>query len=548
MSIDVVPAPRSVAASPGLFRLDQATIIEAAPDLYAVARLLRDQLSASTGYPLNVLEKSQGQNTIVLALDTAFAPEAYRLSVTPQSIRIAGSSAAGIFHGTQTLRQLLPPSSFRRAKVAAPADGWTVPAVEIADSPQYRWRGIMLDVVRHFMSVREVLRIIDLMALHHMSVLHLHLTDDQGWRIEIARYPRLTEVGGWRRGSQVGTGADDNRPHGGFYTQDDIREIVAFAAERHITVVPEIETPGHARAAIAAYPELAVGGVSKGGVWTRWGISEDVFSVEESTIEFLKRVLDEVIDLFPSAHIGIGGDECPKVQWRGDPRSQERMRELGLEDEEQLQAWFIGRLEEHVRGRGRRIFGWDEILEGGASGDFGAGTTVASWRGDVGARVAARRGFDVVSCPSDWVYLDYRQSEQADEPIPVGRPLTWRDVYGFEPVPSGLSEEEAAHVLGGQGNLWTEHIDTPQRVDYMLFPRMGALAEALWTGKGRDIGDFGRRMPGYLARLDALGVDYRPEAGPHPWQTIPGVPGRMRTRAEHDAHIARITANIAETH
>jgi hexosaminidase len=223
------------------------------------------------------------------------------------------------------------------------------------------------------------------------------------------------------------------------------------------------------------------------------------------------------------------------------------MRELRLENEEQLQAWFIGRLEEHVRGRGRRIFGWDEILEGGASGEFGAGTTVASWRGEVGAQVAARRGFDVVSCPSDWVYLDYRQSELPDEPIPVGRPLTWRDVYGFEPVPSGLSPEEAAHVLGGQGNLWTEHVDTPQRVDYMLFPRLGALAEALWTGAGRDIGDFERRMPAYLKRLEALGVDYRPEAGPHPWQMIPGVPGRIRSKAEHDAHIARITANIAST-
>ena len=547
MSIDAVPAPRFSIPLPGEFLIDRETRIEAASGLFAVARVLRDQLSASTGYPLTVVEALTGHNAIVLASDPSLHQEEYRIGVDPQAIRIAGGSAAGIFHATQTLRQLLPPSAFRRAVASPSRDGWRIPGVEIVDRPEHRWRGLMLDVVRHFMSVREVLRIIDLMALHHLNMLHLHLTDDQGWRIQIARYPRLTQVGGWRSSSQVGTGEQDHRPHGGFYTHDDIREIVAFAAERHITVVPEIETPGHACAALAAYPEFAVGGVGPDGVWTRWGISEDVFGVEEATIAFLKHVLDEVIELFPSAYIGIGGDECPKARWRQDRRSQERMRELGLQDEEQLQAWFVGRLEEHVRSRGRRIFGWDEILEGSTSGSFGSGTVVASWRGDLGARVAARRGFDVVACPSSWVYLDYRQSELPDEPIPVGIPLGWRDVYGFEPVPSGLTPEEAAHVLGGQGNLWTEHLDTPQRADYMLFPRLGALAEALWTGRGRNIDDFERRMPAYLERLDALGVTYRPDDGPHPWQTIPGVPGRASSRAEHAEHIARIASSITDT-
>ncbi|WP_341946933.1 beta-N-acetylhexosaminidase [Microbacterium sp. LWH11-1.2] len=546
MTIAPVPAPRSAVERSEAFVLDGRTSVRASAELRRVAELLREQLTPSTGLALPLAAPDdEGDNQIVLAIDGSLDPEAYRLRVAPDGIVIAGGDAAGVHHATQTLRQLLPPEGLRSAAIRR--DGWIVPGVDIVDGPAHRWRGLMLDTVRHFIPVREVLRIIDLLSLHHMNVLHLHLTDDQGWRLQILRHPRLTEVGSWRLSTQVGRGEEDGRPHGGYYTQDDIREIVAYAADRHITVVPEIESPGHARAALAAYPELAVGGVAPDGVWTQWGISEDVFSVEESTIAFLCDVLDEVIELFPSAYIGIGGDECPKTRWRDDARTQERMRELGLDDEDQLQAWFVGRLEQHVRARGRRIFGWDEILEGGAAADFGAGTAVASWRGDVGARVAARRGFDVVACPADRVYLDYRQSERADEPVPVGIPLTWRDVYAFEPVPSGLTADEARHVLGGQGNLWLEHIDTPQRVDYMLFPRLGALAEALWTGAGRDADDFSRRMPEYLRRLEALGVDYRPEAGPHPWQTWPGVPGSVRTRAELDEHLARITAGIVES-
>lgn len=278
-------------------------------------------------------------------------------------------------------------------------------------------------------------------------------------------------------------------------------------------------------------------------VWTRWGISEDVFNVEESTIDFLRDVLDEVTAVFPGPVVGIGGDECPKQQWRDDPRTQVRMAELGVTDEEQLQAWFVGRLEEHLRSRGRRAIGWDEILEGGT---VSTDAIVLSWRGMHGAAVAARRGHDVVACPDDQVYLDYRQSEAEDEPIPVAIPLTWRDVYAFDPVPPGLTPAEQNRILGGQANLWTEHVDGPRRADYLLFPRLSAMAEALWLGADRNADDFEARLPGWLASLDALGVEYRPPAGPHPWQLVPGVVGRPSTRAERAETMADLTANIAD--
>lgn len=528
----IVPAPKTVCAGVGEFLFDDATGIVTQPGTTEVARLLRDTLSAPMGLPMDLRAVSRARGDILLEIDENLGSEAYRLSVTEDHIRITGGDAAGVFYGTQSLRNLLPASTLRRANSALPVGKhWSVAAIEIDDSPSYHWRGLMLDVVRHFVTVREVLRIIDLLALLRMNVLHLHLTDDQGWRIEIERYPLLTERGSWRSGSQVGHAADaeaDSRPHGGFYTGSDIQEMVAYAAARFITVVPEVETPGHAQAALAAYPEFGVTG-QKVDVWTHWGISENVFNVEESTINFLTNVLDEIMALFPSPYICVGGDECPKTQWQQDERTQERMRELGLTDEDQLQAWFIGRLENHIRSQGRLVSGWDEILDGGT---VSTSATVLSWRGMNGAISAARRGHHVVSCPDDSVYLDYRQSDRDDEPIPISIVLSWRDIYQFEPVPPELTELQGRLVLGGQANVWTEHIDTPDRLDYMLFPRLGALAEALWTGPGRDITDFERRLPMWLERLSALGVAYRPEAGPLPWQMIPGVPGRPETRKQ----------------
>ncbi|WP_189335375.1 beta-N-acetylhexosaminidase [Actinoplanes ianthinogenes] len=535
----LIPRPLSIEACDGELVLDHDTTVSAPDQLGGVLAWLQQALRPATGLPL-CADKS---GNVLLYLSDDLGPEAYRLQVTANQVTIEGGTAAGVFYGCQALLQLLPPEIYRRSHVAG--QRWAIPAVRIVDEPRFGWRGAMLDVARHFMPKHDVLRFIDLMALHRLNTLHWHLTDDQGWRLEIKRYPRLTEVGAWRRESQVGavrTAPGDGRPHGGFYTQEDVREIVAYAAERFITVVPEIESPGHVRAALAAYPELGVTGRPV-EVWTRWGISTDVLNAEESTVDFFTGVLDEVMELFPSRWIGVGGDECPRDQWRADERTGRRMAELGLTGAEQLQSWFIGRLDAHLTAAGRRLFGWDEILEG----DLGPSATVASWRGMTGAVAAARRGHDVVACPDDLVYLDYRQSESPDEPIPVAIPLTLRDVYAFEPVPAQLTPEQARHVLGGQANIWTEHADSPRAVDYLAFPRLCAVAEVLWTTGERDFAEFEARLDRHLARLDALGVEYRRADGPLPWQKRPGVPGRPQTRQQRTVHIAHLVANISQT-
>jgi hexosaminidase len=533
----LTPRPLSLTTSEGELVLTIGTTVTAPDQLSGVLTWLQQALRPATGLPLRVAPDA----TISLELADDLGPEAYRLTVTPERAVIAGGTAAGVFYGCQALLQLLPPAVYRRAPV--PGQRWAVPAVQVHDEPRFGWRGAMLDVARHFMPKHDVLRFLDLMALHRLNTLHWHLTDDQGWRLEIKRYPRLTEVGAWRSESQVGavrTAPGDGRPHGGFYTQDDVREIVAYAAERFITVVPEIESPGHVQAALAAYPELGVTGQPM-DVWTRWGISPNVLNAEESTVDFFTGVLDEVLELFPSRYIGVGGDECPKDQWRADDRTRRRAAELGLAGADHLQTWFIGRLDDHLTAAGRRLFGWDEILEG----DLGAGATVASWRGMTGAVAAARRGHDVVACPDDLVYLDYRQSESPDEPIPVAIPLTLRDVYAFDPVPAQLTPEQARHVLGGQANIWTEHADSPRAVDYLAFPRLCAVAEALWSAGERDFTEFEARLHHHLARLDALGVEYRHADGPLPWQKRPGVPGRPQTRQQRTVHIAQLVANIS---
>ncbi len=315
-----------------------------------------------------------------------------------------------------------------------------------------------------------VLKLIDLIALHKMNVLHLHLTEDQGWRIEIKRYPRLTSVGAWRKESMVGHYEEnlfDGIPYGGFYTQDDIREIVRYAADRFVNVVPEIEMPGHSEAAIAAYPEL--GNTSQPvEVRTRWGVSEDVYNVDDSTIQFLKNVLDEVLELFPSKLIHIGGDEAPKTQWHASAAAQEKMKQLGLKDEHELQGWFIRQIDAYLTAHGRRLVGWDEILEGGLA----PGATVMSWRGEQGGLAAARAGHDVVMTPGESTYFDHYQSrDHKAEGIAIGGFLPLEKVYAYEPVPKELSPEEAQHVLGSQGQLWTEYIPDPKRLEYMM-PRI----------------------------------------------------------------------------
>ncbi|PGH50144.1 beta-N-acetylhexosaminidase [Streptomyces sp. Ru87] len=464
-------------------------------------------------------------------LAARLGPEGYRLTTGPDGADITGGGEAGVFWARQTLRQLLGPDEFRRARIR-PAAERTVPYVTIEDAPRFRWRGLMLDVARHFMPKHGVLRYVDLIAAHKLNVLHLHLTDDQGWRIEIERHPRLTEVGAWRERTKYGHVASplwENKPHGGWYTKDDLREIVAYAAERHITVVPEIDIPGHSQAAIAAHPELGCTGEQL-PVWDTWGINENVLAPTEATLRFYEEVLEEVLEIFPAPFVHIGGDECPKGQWRTSQAVQARIAELGLRDEDELQSWFIGHFDRWLADRGRRLIGWDEILEGGrpdgpAGTGLSRGAAVASWRGYAGGIAAARAGHDVVMCPQEHVYLDHRQAPGDDEPMPIGYVRTLEDVYRFEPVPPGLGEEEAARVLGTQANVWTEVMENEQRVDYQVFPRLAAFAEVAWSAlppsAERDFAGFESRMTAHYARLDALGVGYRPPAGPLPWQRRP---------------------------
>ncbi|ELP70254.1 beta-N-acetylhexosaminidase [Streptomyces turgidiscabies] len=533
---ELVPAPvavRDVRAAGG-FLFDENTVIDAGPGTEAAAGWLRGVLGAATGLALPPGAGDDGETVrLRVQLEDAghLGPEGYKLYVNGDDVTIHGGGPAGVFWGAQTLRQLLGPDAFRRAPVT-PGRQWLVPGTFVEDSPRFRWRGLMLDVARHFMPKEGVLRYLDLMAAHKLNVFHFHLTDDQGWRVEIKRYPRLTEVGSWRARTKFGHRASplwEEKPHGGFYTQDDIREIVAYAAERHISVVPEIDVPGHSQAAIAAYPELGntdVIDTTSLSVWDTWGINKNVLAPTDNTLRFFEGVFEEVLGLFPGEFVHIGGDECPKDQWRQSPTAQARIHELGLVDEDGLQSWFVGHFDKWLTARGRRLIGWDEILEGGLA----PGAAVSSWRGYAGGITAARAGHDVVMCPEQQVYLDHRQHDGTDEPVPIGYVRTLEDVFRFEPVPPELGPKEALHVLGTQANLWTEVMEDAGRVDYQAFPRLAAFAEVAWSAlpapAARDFADFERRMTAHYGRLDALGVGYRPPTGPRPWQQRPGVLGR----------------------
>ncbi|AWN27493.1 beta-N-acetylhexosaminidase [Streptomyces sp. NEAU-S7GS2] len=528
----LVPAPLSIDGPyRSAVRLGEDTVLAAEPGTEDTARWLRATLGAAFGLPLPP-GSGKATDALALALDPSLPPEGYRLAADARwGVRITGGGPAGVFWGAQTLRQLLGPQAFRRAPLA-PERAAVLPQQTIDDGPRFAWRGMLLDVARHFLPKDGVLRYLDLLAAHKLNVLHLHLTDDQGWRIEIRRYPKLTEVGAWRERTKLGHRASplwDERPHGGYYTQDDIREIVAYAAQRHITVVPEIDIPGHSQAAIAAYPELGntdVIDTTSLKVWDTWGVNPNVLAPTDNTLRFYEHVLEEVLGLFPSPFVHIGGDECPKDQWRASATAQARIAELSPAGEDELQSWFIRHFDRWLADRGRRLIGWDEILEGGLA----EGAAVSSWRGYAGGIAAAKSGHDVVMCPEQQVYLDHRQDPSPDEPVPIGFVRTLEDVYRFEPVPPELTADQAAHVLGTQANVWTEAMDSQQRLDYQVFPRLAAFAEVAWSRlpapADRDYQDFARRMAAHYTRLDALGVDYRPPGGPLPWQKRPGVLGR----------------------
>ncbi|WP_338018014.1 beta-N-acetylhexosaminidase [Streptomyces taklimakanensis] len=545
----LVPLPRSVTvpADGGRLELDARTVLDAREGTEDTARVLRCTLGAATGLPLPPGSTGvDGGAVLRLRVDETVAaelgPEGYRLEVTASGAEIAGGAAAGVFWGVQTLRQLLGPDAYRGAPL--PGRPRTLPHTVVEDAPRFPWRGFMVDVARHFTPKDGVLRWIDLLAAHKLNVLHLHLTDDQGWRLHVERFPRLTEVGAWRPRTRLGHRASplwDERPHGGFYTHDDIREIVAYAAERHVTVVPEIDLPGHSQAAIAAYPELGNTDVHGDAahtapeVWTDWGVSPHVLAPTEAVLRFYEGVFEEVLDLFPGEFVHIGGDECPRDQWRRSPTARARAARLGLDGVDGLQAWFTRHFGRLLAERGRRLVGWDEILDDrGADGDGPVpvpGAVVSSWRGYAGGIAAARAGLDVVMCPEQQVYLDHRQDAGEDEPVPIGYVRTLRDVHGFEPVPPELEGTEAAgRVLGAQANLWTEVVEDRRRAEYQAFPRLAAFAEVVWSRReAREWEDFERRMAGaHYARLDALGVAYRPPSGPRPWQRRPGIAGFPR--------------------
>lgn len=433
---------------------------------------------------------------------TVVHPEGYRLAISPTGIILRHSGPAGRFYGLQTLQQLVDAAPRREGRPV-------LDAMSIADAPRFGWRGLHLDVGRHFQPVSFIKRTLDLMARYKLNTFHWHLTEDQGWRIQILKYPRLTEVGSCRRETILEKHFDpyvgDGTPHCGFYTQDEIREVVAYAAARQITVVPEIEMPGHSVAALAAYPELAC---TPGPfeVMTIWGVSDDIYCPSEQTFTFLQDVLTEVLALFPSPFIHIGGDEAPKVRWQASPLAQEIIRREGLKDEHELQSWFIRRIDRWLTAHDRRLIGWDEILEGGLA----PGAAVMSWRGVSGGIAAAMAGHDVVMTPTSHLYLDYYQGDARFEPLAIGGLVTLNQVYGYEPVPDTLTPAQATHILGAQGNLWTEYLSTPAQIEYMMFPRALALAELTWSPKAaRSWPSFEARLPSALRTLDRLGVHYR---------------------------------------
>jgi len=501
----LIPRPAQMSVQAVCFELkptSEVIVGTADAEVRAVAGYLADHLRTLTGNALPVTERATSDGlfpagSLVLLGGPgdrqAAGEEAYTLRITPTEVRLEAAHARGLFLGVQTLRQLAQPVLTTGPAPAGAA--CTFPCVEISDVPRYRWRGMLLDCGRHFMSKEFIKRYIDLLAYHKLNVLHWHLTEDQGWRVQIKKYPKLTEVGAWR-------GQGEQR-YGGFYTQDDVREIVAYARSRYVTIVPEIEMPGHCQAALAAYPELScTGGPFE--VSTQWGVREDVYCAgNERTFEFLEDVLSEVIALFPSEYVHIGGDECPKARWQACPKCQARMRAEGLRDENELQSYFVRRIERFLNSHGRRLIGWDEILEGGVAPD----ATVQSWRGLKGAVAAAGANHDVICSPTTHCYLDYAQAKHPEEPTQMGY-VPLETVYSFEPTPPELSAEAARHILGAEGNMWTEHAPEA-RVDWQVFPRLCALAEVMWSPReARDWGDFQARLRVHYARLDALGVNY----------------------------------------
>lgn len=500
----LLPRPNVLSHLSGSYELAAGATISGPHDLVDAVRLA-----------LPVLDLRPGDTgAIDVRQDTALAADAYRLTCGSRGIEIAAGGRAGAFHAAQTLHQLLPDASYRAA-VASPV--WTVPGVRIEDSPRFSWRGLHLDVARHFLPKREVLRLVDLMAVHKLNRLHLHLVDDQGWRMESRAYPRLHEVASHRPRTATNyfreESAYDDIPHGGYYTLDDLAEIAAYARAREVVIVPEIDVPGHASAILAAYPELGATGAAF-EVLDRWGISPAILSPLPGTVDFLTAVFDELLGAMGATpYLHIGGDECVLDDWAASAEISAYQESLGLGSVGELHAWFLRRLSDVLAERGVRAVVWDEAF---VSGGLRPDTVVMPWRGMGVGRRAAAAGHDVVATPVFPTYFDYAEAASADEPMAIGDTITLADVAAFEPAPAAWGEQETAKVVGVQGQLWSERLTDARLVDYRAWPRTCALAEISWSGTADDT--FTDRLSEHLGRLDALGVEYRPLDGPHPWQ------------------------------
>ena len=512
IAVNILPKPVSAQPRQGVFRLNTSTKIVATDDAgIRLAAILNDVLFRDFGFRLGVSRKQLKTNSIVLNIKEGAghfrSNEEHGISVTPTKIQVTGDEPAG-FYAIQSLRQLFRPLS---------ANNIEIQAVEISDHPRFKYRGMHLDVSRHFQPIEFVKKFIDQMAQYKFNYFHWHLTDDQGWRIDIKKYPKLIEIGSKRPESvkerNITPYVGDGVPHGGFYTQEQIKDVVAYAKARHITVVPEIELPGHASAAIAAYPQLGCKTDYQYKVQTSWGIFKETFCPTDETFKFLEDVLDETMQLFPdSPYIHIGGDEVLKDHWKESPFVQELKKRENLKDEHEVQSYFVRRIEKFINSKGKKIIGWDEILEGGVAPN----ATIMSWRGEKGGIEAAKAKHDVIMTPNTYVYFDYGQGDPANEPLNIGSYVPLEKVYGWNPVPKELSPDEAKYIIGGQANIWTEYIKTPSHVEYMMFPRMLALSEVLWSRQeDRNFEDFQSRLLNILPRLEKQGINYRiPEPMP----------------------------------
>lgn len=497
----IIPAPNNLNITAGEFYLSSNTNLiydaELEPAVAYWESLFTPVFGLNTGKA----------NTMRFVLDKSIKnPEAYILDVNTEEITIKASSPKGVFYAVQSLIQLLPPEFI---KDGFKSEGINIQTLKIEDNPEFSYRGMHLDVSRHMYPVEFIKKYIDALAMLKMNTFHWHLTDDQGWRIEIKKYPKLQEVAAYRKETLIGHYSNqphqfDGKKYGGYYTQEEVKDIVAYAQKRFITVIPEIEMPGHSQAAIAAYPELGCSG-EQVEVATKWGVFEDIYCPKEETFKFLENVLDEVVALFPSEYIHIGGDEAPKTQWKNSSESQALIKSEGLKDEHELQNYFITRMEKYLNSKGKQIIGWDEILEGGLAPN----ATVMSWRGTNGAVEAAKSGHNVVMTPTSHCYFDYYQSDNDDEPTAIGGYLPLEKVYGFNPIPEELNSEETKYILGAQGNIWTEYMPTSEQAEYMAFPRILAMSEVVWTNaENKNYEDFVSRVENFNKRLDVLDINY----------------------------------------